>query len=592
MYQTGNTIKETLDEILRHDLVLPAIQREFVWRPNQICRLFDSLMQGYPFGTFLYWRVAPENSGKFKFFDFVLNYHERNQPHCPQLPEMPNRGLTAVLDGQQRLTALNIGFRGSMARKLPRLWWNNPHAFPATKLYLDLLWQPDEDDEAGLKYRFRFLTEKQSRASNENVCWFPVSQVLTLQNPGPAMTQWLNERLPQEQVTPAHNTLYELYEVVHSKHLVAFYEESGQELDKALQIFIRMNDGGTPLSHSDLLLSIAVAQWTQYDARQEIHGFVDELNRIGHEFSFSKDLVLKAGLMLSDIRSIGFKVDNFNQENMNTLESQWEDIKRALLLTVQLVSSFGLEGRNLSSQNSILPIAYYLYRKDPGTSFLTHITFTKDRQDIRDWLFKSLLKSGVWGGSSDSLLTDLRRAIREGDVNAFPTDRIREAMARRGRQLVFDEEEVKDLADMRYGDRMTFALLSLLFPFVDLRNQFHVDHIFPASRFTERMLKDAGIPDDKVSEFRDHKDRLANLQLLQGSDNIEKSAKMPAEWLSEKYGDACASRYEYSENHLLGNVPESIIDFNTFYEERRERLKMRILQLLGRHLLPGRVQGD
>ena len=592
MYQTGNTIKETLDEILRHDLVLPAIQREFVWRPNQICRLFDSLMQGYPFGTFLYWRVAPENSGKFKFFDFVLNYHERDRPHCPQLPEMPNRGLTAVLDGQQRLTALNIGLRGSMARKLPRLWWNNPRAFPATKLYLDLLWQPDEDDEAGLKYRFRFLTEKQSRASNENVCWFPVSQVLTLQNPGPAMTQWLNERLPQEQVTPAHNTLYELYEVVHSKHLVAFYEESGQELDKALQIFIRMNDGGTPLSHSDLLLSIAVAQWTQYDARQEIHGFVDELNRIGHEFSFSKDLVLKAGLMLSDIRSIGFKVDNFNQENMNTLESQWEDIKRALLLTVQLVSSFGLEGRNLSSQNSILPIAYYLYRKDPGTSFLTHITFTKDRQNIRDWLFKSLLKSGVWGGSSDSLLTDLRRAIREGDVNAFPTDRIREAMARRGRQLVFDEEEVKDLADMRYGDRMTFALLSLLFPFVDLRNQFHVDHIFPASRFTERMLKDAGIPDDKVSEFRDHKDRLANLQLLQGSDNIEKSAKMPAEWLSEKYGDACASRYEYSENHLLGNVPESIIDFNTFYEERRERLKMRILQLLGRHLLPGRVQGD
>lgn len=70
MYQTGDTIKKTLDEIHRHDLVLPAIQREFVWQPEQICRLFDSLMQGYPFGTFLYWRVASENSGKFKFFDF------------------------------------------------------------------------------------------------------------------------------------------------------------------------------------------------------------------------------------------------------------------------------------------------------------------------------------------------------------------------------------------------------------------------------------------------------------------------------------------------------------------------------------------
>ncbi len=57
MYQTGDTIKK-FDEIHRHDLGLPAIQREFVWQPEQICRLFDSLMQGYPFGTFLYWRVA------------------------------------------------------------------------------------------------------------------------------------------------------------------------------------------------------------------------------------------------------------------------------------------------------------------------------------------------------------------------------------------------------------------------------------------------------------------------------------------------------------------------------------------------------
>ena len=57
MYQTGYTIKETLDQIQSNELVLPAIQREFVWRPEQICRLFDSLMQGYPFGTFLYWQV-------------------------------------------------------------------------------------------------------------------------------------------------------------------------------------------------------------------------------------------------------------------------------------------------------------------------------------------------------------------------------------------------------------------------------------------------------------------------------------------------------------------------------------------------------
>src|ERR1051326_1974558 len=115
MYQTGGTIKETLEAVQKSSYVLPAIQREFVWSPEQIAKLFDSLMQGFPFGTFLYWRVAKPNSGRYKFYGFVCNYHERDNPHCPQLATFHDRELTAVLDGQQRLTALNIGLCGSMA---------------------------------------------------------------------------------------------------------------------------------------------------------------------------------------------------------------------------------------------------------------------------------------------------------------------------------------------------------------------------------------------------------------------------------------------------------------------------------------------
>ena len=139
----------------------------------------------------------------------------------------------------------------------------------------------------------------------------------------------------------------------------------GRELEKVLQIFIRTNSGGTFLSYSDLLLSVAVAQWDDYDAREEIHRLVDELNKVGNGFTFSKDLVLKAGLMLSDIGNVGFKVENFNRENMDIFEGKWEDIKRALTLTVQLVSSFGFSGQSLRAANAILPIAYYLYVKKP-----------------------------------------------------------------------------------------------------------------------------------------------------------------------------------------------------------------------------------
>jgi uncharacterized protein with ParB-like and HNH nuclease domain len=59
MYKPGGTIASALSRIQQTNYVLPAIQREFVWKPEQIERLFDSLMQGYPFGTFLFWKIDP-----------------------------------------------------------------------------------------------------------------------------------------------------------------------------------------------------------------------------------------------------------------------------------------------------------------------------------------------------------------------------------------------------------------------------------------------------------------------------------------------------------------------------------------------------
>ena len=582
MYQTGDTIRDILGQVENHELVLPAIQREFVWDGEQVCRLFDSIMQGYPFNTFLYWQVNPENSHKFQFYDFVLNYHQRDNPHCPPLSPIPGRALTAVLDGQQRLTALNIGFRGSMAWKQPKLWRTNPNAFPIRKLHLDLLWQSgDVDSDVGLKYRFAFLTDGQARAVSNTQCWFPVRDILSMKDSGPSMVKWLNERLHQDQVDGAYNALFRLFQVVHSEKLVAYYEEKSQNIEEVLQIFIRTNSGGTPLSYSDLLLSIAVAQWQHTDARQEIHSLVDELNQIGGGFSFSKDLVLKAGLMLSDIGSVGFNVDNFNRENMSVFEENWESIKRALTLTVQLVSSFGFSGQNLRAVNSILPIAYYLHANGYSESYLARAEYTDDRRAIREWLIRSLLKSGVWGSGLDTLLTALRRVVRDNGQGSFPVVPIREEMARRGKPLVFQDEEVEELADMQYRDPLAFALLSLIFPFVDLRDRFHIDHIFPYALFTKRRLDEAGVPGEDTDKFIRRRNGLANLQLLEGNANLEKSAKMPSEWLSERHPDP-ASRRQYEENHMLGHVPTTITEFDVFYDERRERLKAKIEALLGR----------
>ncbi len=153
MFQPAVPVAKVLEKIHKNEYLLPAIQREFVWNTAQIRALFDSVMRGYPIASFLLWPVEPSNVGHFTFYNFITDYHEKNHPYAAKAHVSFGSGLTAVLDGQQRLTALNIGLYGSHAEKLPKLWWNNPGAFPKKRLYLNLV-ADAEDEELGLTYDF------------------------------------------------------------------------------------------------------------------------------------------------------------------------------------------------------------------------------------------------------------------------------------------------------------------------------------------------------------------------------------------------------------------------------------------------------
>ena len=243
MYHPGGTIKEALRSIERNEYVLPAIQREFVWSPDQICALFDSLMQGYPFGEFLFWQIRAEHSAAYKYYGFVLDYHQRDNPHCPEAHIMPGRPITAVLDGQQRLTAFNIGLRGSMAVKRPYKWWSSPDAFPRRVLALDLL-ASTKPDEGGNRYIFEFIDEARIGRENERL-WFRVPDILNLQS-GPPMLRWLTEKqLGDDELNLAFERLDRLYQAVHNDQTVCYYEERNQDIEHVLNIFIRRNSGGT-----------------------------------------------------------------------------------------------------------------------------------------------------------------------------------------------------------------------------------------------------------------------------------------------------------------------------------------------------------
>src|SRR5262249_25490277 len=153
-FQTPITVKDAINNIHAKKYLLPAIQREVVWDTGQIERLFDSLMRDYPIGSFLFWMVKRKRTSNYQFYEFVRKYHERDSPHNAKANISGDDDIVGILDGQQRLTALYVGLRGSFAHKEPRKRWNNPQAFPVRKLYLNLR-NASKDESRDVLYDFR-----------------------------------------------------------------------------------------------------------------------------------------------------------------------------------------------------------------------------------------------------------------------------------------------------------------------------------------------------------------------------------------------------------------------------------------------------
>lgn len=573
------TVAESLRRVQKQELILPAIQREYVWKPDQVVRLFDSIMRGYPIGSFLSWKVEPETVERFRFYGFLRDYNAFDRRHNPTLDVPPGIPVTAVLDGQQRLTSLNIGLRGTYAYKRPRAWSNNADNYPRRKLYLNLAGEAGEN-EAGLRYDFRLLTDGHfAKADPEEArYWFPVQRVYETDDLGDLWDLAGEAGLANDK--SARNMLSQLWKAVHSATSVHFYEETEQDVERVLDIFIRVNSAGTVLSYSDLLLSIATAQWKDRDARDAIHGLVDTLNATGQGFAFNQDVVLKSGLVLSGINDIAFKVKNFTAENMATLDREWDSISESLKVATGLLSDFGLSQATLSANSVLIPVAYYVHHRGLMQNYRESVAHAQDRAALRSWTLRSLIVQGVWGSGLDSLLRDLRQAITDHGADGFPTAEIERRMAARGKSLALGAEQIADILTLRYGTPRAFAVLAVLFPHVNTRNVHHVDHVFPQSLLTRPRLRKEGITGDAADEALGMRDQLPNLQLMEGLENISKSGKPPASWAAERYPTPEGYR-AYLDTNELPSLPADASEFASFFVARREALADRITRMLG-----------
>ncbi len=592
------SIKEAMEKIGDNQFYLPAIQRRFVWEAWQIEGLFDSIMKGYPIGTFIFWKVKKETASKYVFYKFLQNYREGDKiknERAPQ-PELKEY-ILGVLDGQQRLSSMYVSLQGTYSMKKPYARWDDERAFLVKKLYMNLFKKDEPNDgaetgsvaeEDSTHYGFKLLTDKESEARTKEQFWFPVRQVLDWGR-DPKIDEYYDSILDDEGVSEdtkewmkekrdlAKSTLRKLHQRLVSEELISYYEVDEPDLDDVLEIFIRVNSYGKPLTKTDLLLATMASVWD--NARDEIENFLKSLNKKGGEvFFFDNDFIMRASLVLTD-SPVLFKVKGFDEKNIEKIKNQWEDIKSALDQTVDFLIDIGFNGESLTSQNSIIPIAYFV--KNSGD-----LRASKD--EIRKYLINATLMQ-VYSGQGDSVLSKMRTATKDmlnpaSRSSRFSFDKLLTVELPNKKTLKMTDEDISSVLEENKGPR-TFAVLSLLYP--NLRYgqvKFQQDHMHPKDLFKDTNLKSQGVPENLWQEYKDKSDKLPNLQLMEGTENEEKNSTKLCKWVNGKDRTGKPNvrdkdRY-LADNYVPIGTSLDFKDFLTFYDKRKEKIRSELNRLL------------
>lgn len=560
------SIKNVIEE-LNNSFFLPDIQREFVWlkkeKEKKIEQLFDSILRGYPIGSFLFWKLkkndietnknAEENSEKlnFQLYKFIENYYER-EPHNDKvnIEQINSDDLSIVLDGQQRLTSLYIGLKGTRTLKKPKARWNNPNAFEEKRLYLNLRYQPTEENPDD-NFKFEFIKLNKVPTIDETNYWYKVGDILKISS---IVAYARKNEISNEEA----EILEKLKDAFCVKSLISFFEETEKNLDKVLKIFIRVNSGGTQLSYSDLLMSILTANFST-DIRDLMSKFVDSIKDRGFRV-MGRDQILKTCLLLTENNHI-FKLKNFSKSNINKIENNWEKITSSIFSAIDMLKEFGYTNR-LSSGYILSIVAFYLYRNP--------VISADDKTEIEKFVRNAQITS-YFTTSLDGKLEVVAKIL----IGASNFKDINEKLEiNKVQPLKISNDDVEGMIDLQYGNPAILPILQLLYPNLDYKNStFHIDHIYPKSKFNKKTS-------DLLEEYYGKANFLYNLQLLQGEENINKKAKDPEIWLEEYYLNDVDKIKEYKgRNYIEQTFRLEWSEIKTFDKKRSEKTLERLKEI-------------
>ncbi|WRE90839.1 DUF262 domain-containing protein [Helicobacter pylori] len=414
-------------------------------------------------------------------------------------------------------------------------------------MYLNLKHQPNMDNPED-NYEFEFHAKKPE--NDKEHFWFKVGDILELKSV-------INYAREHELGGEESALLENLKNAFCTEKLISFFEETEKNLDKVLNIFIRVNSGGVELSYSDLLMSILSFS---SDIRERMKELVDALKDQGFS-NMKQDQVLKTCLLLVGSNT-EFKLKNFNKPNIKKIEDNWEKITESIYNAAKLLETFGYDGY-LGSAYILSSLAYFY--------FLNSKMDASDKEQALKFIRNAQITS-YFTPSTDTKLSAIAHSMKDAPTfESFNHNLAKHETS----PLKITNDTIEEMMCSSSHARV-FPILQILYPNLNYKTTtFHIDHIYPKSKFDEKNKK-------LDKDFYKCGNHLYNLQLLEGTENQAKKDKDPEVWLKEEYKDERAIEEYKKRNYVDPTLKLEWENIKEFREKREEA----IIEKLKEALLP------
>ncbi len=415
-------------------------------------------------------------------------------------------------------------------------------------MYLNLKRQPNMDSPED-NYQFEFHAQKPE--NDEKHWWFKVGDILELKS----VVNYTREH----KLGDGESALLEnLKNAFCTEKLISFFEETEKNLNKVLNIFIRVNSGGVKLSYSDLLMSILTASFSS-DIRERMNELVDTLKDKGFP-NVGKDQVLKTCLLLIG-KDTTFELKNFNKKNIKEIEDNWEKITESIYNAAKLLETFGYAGY-LGSAYILSSLAYFY--------FLNPKMDENDKEQALKFVRNAQITS-YFSNSTDTKLSAIAHSMKDAPTfESFNHNLAKHETS----PLKITNDAIEDMMCSSSHARV-FPILQILYPNLNYKTTtFHIDHIYPKSKFKKENKK-------LDKDFYECGNHLYNLQLLEGTENQAKKDKDPEVWLKEEYKDNQQAIEEYKKrNYIDPNLRLEWENIKEFREKREEAIIEKLKEVL------------